>query len=83
MTLAIDKSRLMKRAWYLVKERGYKIGYAMKTVWGEMKAYAVEKKNELAYLESLKMPQNSLSVPFNPSADTMQSYYNSSCYKGD
>lgn len=39
--------------------------------------------NELALAESLKNPQSSVSVAFNPSADTMQSYYNSNAYKGD
>lgn len=79
----INKSKLFKRAWYLVKERGYKLSYALQTVWAEMKAYIIKQVNELAYAESLLNPQISVSVAWNPSADTMQSYYNSSCYKGD
>jgi len=80
---SINKSRLFKRAWYLVKRSGYSLSYALKTVWAEMKAYAIEKANELDYLESLKNPQNSVSVAWNPSPEVMAAYYNSNCYKAD
>jgi len=79
----INKSRLFKRAWYLVKERGYKLSYALRTVWAEMKAYIIKQANESAYTESLRNPQSSVSVAWNPSPESMAAYYNSSCYKGD
>lgn len=80
-TYTINKSRLFKRAWYLVKTCGYSISNALKKVWSEMKAYAIEKTNESAYLESLKRPQ--IYTPWTPSPETMATYYGGGTYKGD
>lgn len=79
----INKSRLFKRAWYLVKERSYSLSYALITVWKEMKEAIKDTANKLALAESLLNPQSSVSVTWNPTAETMAVYYNSSCYKGD
>ena len=52
----IDKSRLMKRAWYLVKNQGYTLGIAMSKVWKEMKEFIAEKAREAkAEIESAKL----------------------------
>jgi len=79
----IDKSRLFKRAWYLVKEKSYSLSYALITVWKEMKEAIKEIANKLALAESLQNPQNSVSVAWNPTTETMAAYYNSNAYKGD
>lgn len=47
MKVAINKSRLMTRAWYLVKNQGYTLSFAMTKVWSEMKEYIAEKAREL------------------------------------
>lgn len=46
INLKINKSRLMYRAWYLVKTQGYPLTYAMKKVWAEMKEWIAEKIQE-------------------------------------
>ncbi len=79
----INKSRLFKRAWYLVKTKYYSLSFALKAVWSELKAAINRTTNELALVESLQNPQNSVSTTFSPLSDTMQSYYNSNAYKGD
>jgi hypothetical protein len=79
----INKSRLFKRAWYLVKECSYSLSYALRTVWKEMKEAIKEITNRLDLSESLLTTQNSISVAWNATAETMAAYYNSSCYKGD
>jgi len=76
---SIDKSRLFKRAWYLVRTKCYSISYALKTVWNEMKTAI---KERIAKLEISETIQYSFSI-WTPSAESMQSYYNTSCYKGD
>lgn len=76
MNTQIDKSRLFKRAWYLVKKQFYTLSQALKKVWAEMKEYAKEKASEIA----IKVD---FSTPFKVSADSMQAYYNSTAYKGD
>lgn len=48
LNLKINKSRLMSRAWYLVKNQGYPLTYAMKKVWAEMKEWIAEKIQEAA-----------------------------------
>jgi hypothetical protein len=45
-TSSFNKSRLFKRAWYLVKNRMYSMSYALKVVWREMKEYAKQKEEE-------------------------------------
>lgn len=82
-TTTINKSRLFKRAWYLVKQRSYSLSYALTTVWAEMKAYIIKQANELAYTESLRNPQSSVSQAWNPSPEAMAAYYSSNAYKGD
>lgn len=57
MKTTIDKSRLMKRAWWLVKNKGYNLAYAMKKVWAEMKAYIVEKALEAAAIIEMEKLQ--------------------------
>jgi hypothetical protein len=79
MTASINKSRLMKRSWYLVKERSYSISYAMKTVWAEMKQAL---KDALLKIEIVAALEYTGSI-WKPSAETMQSFYNSNCYKAD
>jgi len=79
----INKSRLFKRAWYLVKTRCYSLSYALITVWREMKEAIKNDSNKLALSESLLTTQNSISVAWSATAETMAAYYNSSCYKGD
>lgn len=83
MKTSIDKSRLFKRAWYLVKARYYSLSFALRTVWAEMKEAIKRAASELSLAESLQNPQNSVSAAFNPSSEAMQSYYNSNAYKGD
>jgi len=52
----IDKSRLMKRAWYLVKNQGFTLGFAMSKVWKEMKEFIAEKVNQAkAKIETTKL----------------------------
>ena len=46
MKATINKSRLMTRAWYLVKNQGYTLGFAMSKVWKEMKKIIAEKAAE-------------------------------------
>lgn len=41
--LNINKKKLFRRAWFLVKEKYYDLLYALKQVWKEMKVYAYEK----------------------------------------
>ena len=54
----IDKSKLMKRAWYLVKNQGYSLGVAMSKVWSEMKSFISEKiKEEKAKIENAKLQE--------------------------
>lgn len=54
----IDKSKLMKRAWYLVKNQGYSLGVAMSKVWSEMKSFIAEKiKEEKAKIENAKLQE--------------------------
>lgn len=56
MKTTINKSRLMKRAWYLVKNQGYTLGFAMSKVWKEMKKIIAEKAAEAkAEIESAKL----------------------------
>ena len=53
-----DKSKLMKRAWYLVKNQGYSLGFAMSKVWSEMKSFISEKiKEEKAKIENAKLQE--------------------------
>lgn len=54
METTINKSRLMSRAWYLVKNQGYSLSWAMTKVWKEMKEYIAEK---LLEIESNKLPE--------------------------
>jgi len=79
----INKSRLFKRAWYLVKERSYSLSYALITVWREMKEAVKEAALKLAYETSLLKTQTNVSVAWIASPEAMAAYYNSSCYKGD
>ena len=79
----INKSRVFKRAWYLVKERSYSLSYALRQVWKEMKEAIKDTANKLAIVEPLLDPQSSVSVDWNPSPEAMAAYYNLSCYKGD
>lgn len=56
MEAKINKSRLMKRAWYLVREKGYSLSCAMIKVWKEAKEYVAEKANEVkAAIEKAKL----------------------------
>ena len=75
----INKSRLFKRAWYLVKNQGYNLSFALKKVWSEMKEYIAEKAKEKAN-EHLPEYQGST---FCYSEETMRDFYQSNCYKGD
>jgi len=75
----INKSRLFKRAWYLVKNQGYNLSWALKKVWSEMKEYIAEKANEKAN-EHLPEYQGS---KFYFSEDAMREFYMSNAYKGD
>ena len=64
---SINKSRLFKRAWCLVKERSYSISYALKTVWAEMKQSI---KERIAKLETVEYTGST----FTPSPETMSAY---------
>ena len=75
----IDKSRLFKRAWYLVKMKCFTLSYALITVWAEMKETI---KNMIAKLEISKTIQYAGST-WGTSTESMQVYYNSNAYKGD
>lgn len=79
MTTSINKSRLMKRAWYLVKERSYTISYAMKTVWTEMKEAIKERIAKLVIDKTVQY----VGSTWISSPETMYNYYNTSTYKGD
>jgi len=73
-TEKINKSRLMKRAWYLVKQKCFSISYALVTVWKEIKEAIKESAVEIIeYSGSI----------FNPTPEIMAEYYNSNCYKAD
>lgn len=72
----INRSRLFKRAWYLVKERCYSLSYALKTVWAEMKEAIKDKINKLNTMQYT-------GSTWTPSTESMQVYYNSNSYKGD
>jgi hypothetical protein len=72
----IDKSRLMKRAWFLVKNQGYTMSFAMSKVWKEMKE-AIKKA-----IDQLTISEYTGST-WTPSPEKMQVYYNSDSYKGD
>jgi len=72
----INKSRLMKRAWYLVKEKYYSLSFALTTVWAEMKEAIKRKINESA-------PVQEMQTSWTPNPQSMQDYYNSNSYKGD
>jgi len=74
-TNKIDKSRLFKRVWYLVKERSYSLSFALVTVWKEMKE-AIKKAIE-------KLTIQYTGSTWTPSPETMAAYYNSNCYKAD
>lgn len=73
---SIDKSRLFKRAWYLVKTKCFSLSYALKTVWAEMKQAI---KVRTAKLETVEYTGST----WTPSTETMAAYYNSNCYKAD
>lgn len=75
----IDKSKLMKRAWYLVKNQGYSIGFAMSKVWKEMKEF-ISNKAEQAKRDLLPEIQV---IVWNPNPESMQEFYNNKEYKGD
>jgi nuclear transport factor 2 (NTF2) superfamily protein len=79
MKTTIDKSRLMKRAWYLVKNQGYTLAYSMKKVWKEMKNYIIEKA-EQAKRDLIPEYQG---CNIQPTAEAMFNFYNSNVYKGD
>jgi hypothetical protein len=79
ITYKIDKSRLFKRAWYLVKSRSYSIAYALRTVWAEMKATI---KETIAKIELSETVQYT-AITWTPSPEAMYNYYSSNCYKGD
>lgn len=79
MTTTINKSRLMKRAWYLVKERSYSISYAMKIVWAEMKKAIKERIDKLVIDKAVQYA----GCTWIPSPEAMYNYYNTSTYKGD
>jgi hypothetical protein len=54
---SIDKSRLFKRAWFLVNKNSYSLSYALKLVWSELKqavkdaAVKIENANKQIELE--------------------------------
>lgn len=73
---SIDKSRLFKRAWYLVKTKYYSLSFALKTVWAEMKKAI---KETIAKLETVEYTGSI----WTPSSVTMAVYYSSNCYKAD
>ena len=82
MKTTIDKSRLMKRAWYLAKNQGYPLAYAMSKVWKEMKDYIIE-KSEQAKRELMPKFQG---CSIQPTAEAMYNFYHgagASEYKGD
>lgn len=80
MKTKIDKSRLMRRAWYLTKNQYGSFAYNLKKVWAEMKEWATEQMKEA--INDLK-PNYQGSINWTPSPETMAAYYNTSCYKGD
>jgi len=82
-TEKINKSRLMKRAWYLARTKYYSLSFALSTVWSEMKEAIKSRINAAIIIENDKNPQNSISMAFNPSPESMQEFYNSNEYKGD
>lgn len=47
----INKSKLFKRAWFLVKTKGFNLSLALKIVWAEMKEYILEKAKEALYAD--------------------------------
>lgn len=75
----IDKQKLMRRAWYLVKNQGYTIGFAMAKVWKEMKDFIIEKAEQ----DKRDLLPEIQTISWNPNPDSMQEFYNSNEYKGD
>jgi len=77
--MKIDKSKLMKRAWYLVKKQGYSLSYAMIKVWKELKDFA---KEQIEQAKRDLMPEYQ-GCNIQPTAEAMYNFYNSNEYKGD
>ena len=78
-TTKINLSRLMKCAWYLVKEKCYSMSYAMITVWAEMKETIKSRIAQMVISENVQYTGST----WTPSPETMAAYYNSNCYKAD
>ena len=86
-TEKIDKSRLFKRAWYLLKRGEYStFSKALIQVWAEMKKSL---NDNIDYLKEVQRQIISgVELQYtgsysNQSAETMAEYYSSNKYKGD
>ena len=77
-----DKSRIMRRAWYLTKNQYGSFAFNLKKVWKEFKEYAI-KQAEQAKLDLIPEYQG---CKTQPSAEAMYNFYHgagASEYKGD
>jgi len=82
METTIDKSRLMKRAWYLTRNQYGSFAFNLKKVWKEMKDY-INEKTEQAKRDLLPEYQG---CNIQPTAEAMYNFYHgagASEYKGD
>ena len=86
---SVSKSSVMNRAWRIFRQHLSNFRTFSDCL---SRAWKVEKENlkysiEKAILEAGAVCSSwvnmGISMPFKPSADTMQSYYNSNAYKGD
>lgn len=80
-----DRSRIMRRAWFLVNNQSFSFAYAMQTAWKEAKEYKAEKAAEAAFKAEYEPngQQDWVTSPLATSAETMAEYYQSNIYKGD